>query len=127
MGATLFIIDFSLWYYTEALRGMLSIFFNFIWFTIHFFSMPLLVRTLVEPWKRMTDVYQGGGIEVLAETIVMNSASRVLGLAVRLVVLTLGFLALSVLVLLFFLTLIAWIFFPVILAYASFFSMTLIV
>lgn len=127
MSATLFVLDFSLWYYSGALRGIVSVFLNFLWFTTHFFSMPLLLRTLFAPWKRMTDVYGGGGVEAFLETTVMNMMSRIVGVVVRVTFLSMGALSLICTTVLMFVVLAFWVLFPVFLAYGLFFSVTLLV
>lgn len=77
-------LDFVAWYYTDAFRDILNVWGNLMWFIVHFFSMPLLARTLFSPWKRMTDEYHRTGLEDIIETLVINVMSRVFGALVRL-------------------------------------------
>ena len=46
MTSPLFILDYLSWHYTRAFRDIGSVWLNFMWFILHFFSMPLFLRTL---------------------------------------------------------------------------------
>jgi hypothetical protein len=108
-------LDFPLWYYTGAFRDILGVWLNFMWFIYHFFSMPLLVRTLFSPWRRMTDSYRKGSIEEMLQSVVMNVMSRVFGAIVRLSLLICGAIFLSIGVLGLFIVLALWACTPVLL------------
>ena len=101
------------WYYTRAFRDMLNVWGNLMWFAIHFFSIPLLMRTLFAPWKRMTDEYHRTGFEDILETFLMNMLSRVFGALVRIFFISAGlvFLVVGCLSLLVFL--VVWVCMPV--------------
>jgi len=90
MRGSLFIFDYLVWHYSRAFRDIFSLWFNFMWFVTHFFSIPLLFRTLFSPWKRLSDEYERAGIEKMAETFVFNLMSRVLGGVVRSIFLGIG-------------------------------------
>ena len=106
MSSVAFVVDFSLWYYSRAFYGIVSVWMNLMWFVTHFFSIPLLLKTLFAPWKRMTDSSHHAGLEDLLATIVMNIMTRIFGAIIRmciilngLFVLVLGVVALCVVVL----------------------------
>ena len=101
------------WYYTRAFRDTLNVWDNLMWFAIHFFSIPLLMRTLFAPWKRMTDEYHRTGFEDILETFLMNMLSRVFGALVRIFFISAGlvFLVVGCLSLLVFL--VVWVCMPV--------------
>lgn len=90
MGGVVFFTDFFVWYYTRAFVNIVSVWSNFMWFILHFFSLPLLVRTLFLPWKRMTDLSRHRSIEDWLSGVVMNIMSRVFGAVIRLCIIGVG-------------------------------------
>ena len=77
-------LDYSLWHYSSAYRQIFSVWRNYLWYVNKMFSVTLLLRTLLSPWKRMTEVYQGGfDIGRLFEVVLMNLMSRFVGLIIR--------------------------------------------
>ena len=77
-------LDYSLWHYSSAYRQIFSVWRNYLWYVNKMFSVTLLLRTLLSPWKRMTEVYQGSfDIGRLFEVILMNLMSRFVGLIIR--------------------------------------------
>ncbi len=125
MRGSLFIFDYLVWHYSHAFRDMGVLWFNFMWFTVHFFSMPLLLRTLFSPWKRLSDTYRRDGVEKMAETFVFNLMSRMLGFLVRGVVLGLGLGVLLVLLVSFMLLLSVWLFLPMLALFSSVWGLSL--
>lgn len=83
------------WHYTRALADLAVISSNFFWFVYEFFSIPLLLRTLVVPFRRITETPQRTfdiGAWLAAKTV--NTLMRLVGVVVRLWVIVLGFLSL---------------------------------
>lgn len=126
MGSTMFIIDFGLWYYTRGFIDVLSVWFNCMWFIIHFFSIPLLLRTLFSPWKRMTDEGTSRSIEAYMEGFIMNTMSRIFGAFVRAVIIFVGMFALCVGVVVLGTVLVFWILAPLLLIYSFFYGIALL-
>ena len=88
MPIALLIPEYFLWHYTTALRLCLNVVTNFIWFTYHFFSMPVLFRTLFAPWHKIHEKYRRGFHPAsLVETFIINTIMRAVGFVVRIVVL----------------------------------------
>lgn len=125
MNSVFFCFDFSLWYYTTAIRNILSLWMNAMWFVTHFFSIPLLAKTLFAPWKRMTDEYHRTGIEDIIATFIMNVMSRVFGAMVRLCILACGVFSLVCTTCMLFVTLAVWVVLPVVSAYFIVYGVTL--
>lgn len=86
---------YFLWHYTRALLEIFHVWFNFIWFVVHFFSLPQLMQSWLAPWKRMTE---GRGnkwnFEDLAAYIIINFFSRIIGALLRTTVIAVGLIAL---------------------------------
>jgi len=113
MRQSYLILDFVSWYYTRAFIDIVSVWSNFFWFTIHFFSIPLLLRTLFSPWKRMTDPYSKQSLESFFETLIVNIMSRLLGAFVRTFIIVAGIVCISIGTLSLIAFLVLWIFLPV--------------
>ncbi|MCD5382394.1 MAG: hypothetical protein LR017_03755 [Candidatus Pacebacteria bacterium] len=83
------------WHYTRAFGDITRVWINFLWFTEHFFSIRLLLRTLFAPWRRIVEERtKRFDIEDILGTIVVNVFSRFLGALVRLPIICVGVLAL---------------------------------
>jgi hypothetical protein len=72
------------WHYTTGLLDCLRLLANFLWFVYHFFSVPVIARTLFSPWRRLSETYRGGfDPERAFETFIVNLLMRIFGLIVR--------------------------------------------
>lgn len=91
----LFLAYFT-WHYSRAYRDTLATWFNFAWFITHFFSIPLLVRTLLSPWKRMTERPQKHNVQAVFESVIVNLLSRLVGFIIRATLILFGVLSLIV-------------------------------
>lgn len=49
MHIALLVPEYLAWHYTEAVRLWFNIVSNFLWFTYHFFSMPVMIRRFAKP------------------------------------------------------------------------------
>lgn len=126
MAGTFFIFDYLVWHYSRAFRDVSSFWINIAWFITHFFSMPLLLRTLFSPWKRVTTEHSKSGLEDYAETILFNIMSRIVGALIRTVLLAVGLTALTLVVLGYVSFLLLWVFLPVVALLSSVVGVTLI-
>lgn len=103
------------WYYGEAVRDVLTGWKNFIIFSLEYFSIPLLLRTLFAPWKRdITKRPRGLDLQKLFEYISFNLVSRSIGFSVRFLTILVGILFFFVVVILGGLFFIFWLFLPLI-------------
>jgi len=109
------IVIFWRWYYGEAVKDVLRGWKNFIIFSAEYFSIPLLLKTLVAPWKRdITRKPRGLDFKKLFEYISFNLISRSIGFIIRFLTIGVGilfFLAVVILGAVFF---IVWLFLPLI-------------
>jgi hypothetical protein len=82
---------YLLWHYTEAYKELFSVCKNLIWFIVHFFSIPQLLKTLFSPWRRIVEEKKKSwDIEDFASRIVVNIISRIIGAIMRLLVISAG-------------------------------------
>lgn len=110
-------VIFWRWYYGEAIRDILTGWKNFIIFSLEYFSIPLLLKTLLAPWKRdITRKPRGLDLKKLFEYISFNAVSRGLGFLVRFVTICIGILFFLGVVILGALFFAIWLVLPLILA-----------
>lgn len=97
MSSLLIFNHYIVWHYSIALGLIANIWRNMLWFTIHYFSIPLLLRSLFAPWKRMTESKgRGFDLEAIAGAIVINFFSRLVGAIARGVLICIGLATLAV-------------------------------
>lgn len=128
MGFLLFLNDYIIWHYGRAVRDFSAIARDLLWFGYHFFSLPLLTRTLFAPFVRI----RAGGISITdiegsLQNITANIISRAVGFCLRVTVISAG--ALSEIVLAVFLGIIflCWLLLPFIILFLLAFSASIIV
>ncbi len=124
-GIPLLVLDVSLWYYTRGVRDLFALWLNFVWFVNHFFSLPLLMRTFFNPWKRMTDGYRLGGFEEIAGTFVLNITSRIFGACIRLFLIIGGVCALILMTVILFFVVVGWLCLPIFISAAIIYGVAL--
>lgn len=101
---------YLVWHYGRAYFDIKSLWKNFLIFVFHFFSIPVLLRTLFSPWQRMHDGY--GPQNPIFETLIFNTIMRVVGAVIRLVFILIGSLCLLACFVIGFVFLILWFLFP---------------
>ena len=106
---------YLIWHYGPAFLDIWRIYKNFIWFLYHFFSIPLLLKTLFSPLERLHERYNRNlDISDFFSTLALNSIMRVVGAILRLFVILAGIASISLFTLAGVFFLIFWIFFPAI-------------
>jgi len=79
------------WHYTIAFRELGVHAKNFLWFFFHLFSIPVLLKTFFQPWKRMAERYPKGlDIGGFLSTLLINVLMRIVGALMRTIVLAVG-------------------------------------
>ena len=125
---TSIISDYFRWHYSRAFGELFHVWLNFLWFVIHFFSLPQLSRSLFSPWKRMTEEKQGGfSFEGLATYLIVNLLSRVVGFLMRGSVIALGLLVLALTISAGLITIVLWVTAPVVIVASLGIGVTLLI
>ena len=127
MNPILLLTAYTQWHYGNAFVSMFVLWMNGLWFTTHFFSIFLLLKTLFSPWKRLTETYKGGlNLDNILELIIVNTLMRLVGAFFRSVIIVLGLVALAVVLISGALFFIIWFFAPIILFVLFFNSLALL-
>ena len=109
------IYTFIRWHFLTFPSHLVEIWSNFLRFTIEFFSVPTLLKTWIEPWRRLSENYKGG-VSNIAENIqvlILNIFSRVLGFLIRTVVIALGVISIFLVLAFGVLVIAIWIILPI--------------
>jgi hypothetical protein len=62
-----------------------------VWFFYHFFSISILLQTFFSPFQRLSESSgKGLDIERMAETLVVNTLMRAVGMFIRIIFITAG-------------------------------------
>lgn len=106
------------WYYEQGVHELLEIIKNYVSFFWRFFSIVLLVRTLLAPWHRDVTVRNWRGFHPLKslEILASNLFSRLVGAIIRVGVILFGLGVFCAILFLAALVLFFWIALPVLLA-----------
>ncbi len=85
------LFDFLYWHYITGAEEVLRAWFNFVEFGLYLFSVPLLLRTLFSPWRRIEiQASEMGGLEGYFNRLSFNLISRLIGFSVRSVLIFFG-------------------------------------
>ena len=113
MSFAIFIKEYFVWHYTEAIRGLFVLEKNFLWFGYHLFSIPLLFKTFFAPLYRLNEhIRRGMKADLIAQIIVGNIVARFFGALLRFVVIIFGLSFEAIVAFLFVPALFIWIFLP---------------
>lgn len=85
-------MEFLIWHYSFGVNYYIESWkHQFAWIR-HYFSLPLLIRTLFAPWKRMImyDKKPGFDLDRFFQTLTFNMVSRVVGAMVRITLFFVG-------------------------------------
>jgi hypothetical protein len=84
MGAISLPASYIRWHYSDAPGQMLRIWRNFLIFVVHFFSLPMLLKTLFSPWRRLGEERKPGFDPTdFASVLVINTFMRFVGFLLR--------------------------------------------
>src|SRR3989338_7106288 len=90
------IIGWLLWHFYQVPGFLVSVWKNYIFFVLDFFSAPLLLKSLFSPWRKTAWRYPKGFIitEYLS-TFISNIFSRIIGAICRVFLIILSLFALA--------------------------------
>lgn len=109
-------MEFLVWHYGQGLNQYLQRWLYAIAWIIHFFSLPILLKTLFSPWKRLIDTDDSPGLnfQKIFRQLSFNLVSRGIGAVVRLVLFLFGILLLLPATIIGLVGCICWIVIPII-------------
>lgn len=115
--------EYAVWHYTKAWSDLFRIERNVIWFLDNFFSISLLFRTLLTPFRRLEE--RGAGkskLEDLLAKLIINTLMRLIGFCVRFATIAAG-MAVILATIVFFLAFdVLWFFLPVVVLFLFFYG-----
>ena len=122
------ILQFLVWHFYDAPKGILKAFKNFLVFNFNFFSIGLLFKTLFSHWRRYKESY-GRGLDIKRyfSVFVGNLISRILGALVRTVTIFVGLLAGFFIFLAAIFVFLVWLFLPILLFLGLYFGLKFLV
>lgn len=85
-------LSFARWYYGEMPVRIVKAYREYALAFWEMFAFFFLLKTLLAPWKNITDPYPRKGFNIgkIAETFTLNVTARVIGLIFRLVTIMVG-------------------------------------
>ena len=85
-------MQFLTWHYTKGIDYYLTSWSGSLNWVVHYFSLPLLLKTLFAPWKRLVvvDTSPGFNLQKRFEAFTFNLISRGIGATVRLILFWVG-------------------------------------
>jgi hypothetical protein len=109
-----FLWQFAIWYYAVAPATLLKIWADFIWFLYHFFSIPLLMRTLFSKWRRIGEVRtKRFDIGDFLSVLFINTVMRIVGFFIRAFTILAGLSSIIVAIVFGIAVFVLWFFLPV--------------
>ena len=85
------VVSWIMWHYLKMPKILAQIWKNYILFATNFFSLPLLFKTLLSPWRRNAWRYPKAlDIQEYLNVFISNIFSRLMGFALRLILIVTG-------------------------------------
>jgi len=88
-----FIFSYLTWHFGKGFHEVFQLWKNLSWFGYHFFSIHLLLRTLIRPLYRIHQSAPSGSginVELFFENLTVNFIARIVGLFLRLCLILCG-------------------------------------
>lgn len=105
---------YFLWHYSIALVRFTSIYRDLVFFVADFFSLPILLKSFLAPWRRLSEPYPEDkfNISEILAVFVVNSLMRLVGIIMRAFIIVIGLVALVVIIILYPVLLVLWLALP---------------
>ncbi len=106
--------ELFIWHFKGAPLVIFKTWSNFLKFGLRYFSIPLLLKTIFYPWKRISESYRGGiaNFSENLEILILNTFSRFLGFIIKTILIFFGLLFLFFVFITGLIAFLAWIIFP---------------
>lgn len=114
--AGMLLINFFQWWYTRGWFEFGKKLINRLSYLIQLFSIPMLLRTLFNPWKRITTI-AGKSVGEKARAALDNLISRLIGFLTRIIVIISGLIIMLLTGVVGFILFIIWPFIPFIIIF----------
>ncbi len=116
------------WHFIDAPSAILSGWSDFLKFSIDFFSITALIKTIFKPWKRVAQEYSGGigNLSENAQVFILNTFSRIIGTFIRLFLIVVGIIATFLIFIGGLFLFLIWFFIPVIIVGGLIFSLAIL-
>ncbi|OGZ67731.1 MAG: hypothetical protein A3D35_03685 [Candidatus Staskawiczbacteria bacterium RIFCSPHIGHO2_02_FULL_34_9] len=106
------------WHFYEMPQFLFFIWRNYLWFSSNFFSIPLLLATLISPWRRYYWRYpKRFDVGEFFSSLISNAFSRLLGFLIRLFLIVFGILCQLIVFIVGLLAIVLWVLVPFILIF----------
>ncbi|MDO8663970.1 MAG: hypothetical protein Q7K44_00230 [Candidatus Liptonbacteria bacterium] len=105
---------YILWHYTKAWQDIFRIIGNYLWFVDNFFSINLLLKTLLSPWRRLSIRGGKGTEDSFFGAFLINTIMRGVGFLIRSITILIGAVAVFMTIIFSFAFVIVWFFLPII-------------
>ena len=116
------------WYFFEMPKEILRGWRNFLLFSLNYFSIPLLLKTLFSPWKRYYWVRgRGFNIGEYLNVLSSNLMSRFSGALIRLILIIIGLIFEILIVIIGVIVFLGWLLLPILLILGLIFGIFLII
>lgn len=113
----LFLPYYFFWHYGRALSDFFRVFGNLVWAAVNFFSIRVLIKTLLAPWRRLREERQQPGFDLeewFGDKIV-NSLMRLVGFFVRSITILIGLTIILLILIIGVISFIIWLLMPAVL------------
>ena len=92
--------NYLVWHYSTAYNDIVHIWWNYIWFVNHLFSVPDVLKSLFAPFKRLQEKKSSilNHPEEFFSNLLVNLIMRVVGFCLRIVIIFMALLGFTVVI-----------------------------